>query len=124
MANADLEEVDPFHRFVLLSVIELQYREDIPAHSFDVTGVCEDMLDQFDTLAEILPGGITRQRAITALTDLEEVGLLDKQKKESPTGKGRPAYTLDIDEEAVLDALADDERFAAAVEHVRHTRRQ
>jgi hypothetical protein len=122
MANADLSEQDPLHRFVLLSIIELRHREDVPAHSFDVTRVCEDMLDEFVELADMIPGGITRQRAISALTDLEEAGLLGKQKKESPTGKGRPAYSLDIDEEAVLADLGDDERFVDAVEHVRETR--
>jgi hypothetical protein len=122
MANADLEAVDPLHRFVLLSVIELRHREDVPAHSFDVTRVCEDMLDEFDELSGVLPGGITRQRTITALTELEEAELLDKQKTESPTGKGRPAYALDIDEDGVLAALEDDDPFADAVAHVRETR--
>jgi DNA-binding HxlR family transcriptional regulator len=123
MSNADLAEQEPIHRFVLLSIIELQHREDVPAHSFDVTSVCEDMLDEFEELAELLPGGITRQRAISTLTDLEEAGLLGKQKKESPTGKGRPAYSLDIDEDAVLSSLSDDQHFTDAVEHVRETRR-
>lgn len=123
MANADLEAVEPLHRFVLLSVIELQHREDVPAHSFDVTRVCEDMLEEFESMGEVLPGGITRQRAITALDELEAADLLDKEKTESPTGKGRPAYALDIDEDGVLSALADDDRFADAVEHVRETRR-
>lgn len=122
MSQVDITEQDPIHRFVLLSIIELRHREDVPAHSFDVTRVCEDMLDEFEELSELLPGGITRQRAISTLTDLEESGLLGKQKKESPTGKGRPAYSLDIDEDAVLSSLADDERFADAVEHVRETR--
>jgi len=122
MANADIEAVDPLHQFVLLSVIELRHREDVPAHSFDVTRVCEDMLEEFEELSAVLPGGITRQRTITALTELEEAALLDKQKTESPTGKGRPAYALDIDEDGVLSTLEDDEQFADAVEHVRQTR--
>lgn len=122
MTETEIADVEPLHRFVLLSIIELRHREDVPAHSFDVTRVCEDMLDEFDELADMLPGGITRQRAISALNELEEAGLLGKQKKESPTGKGRPAYSLDIDEDAILTGLDDDERFADAVDHVRETR--
>jgi DNA-binding HxlR family transcriptional regulator len=122
MTVPELDEVEPLQRFVLLAVIELRHREDVPAHSFDVTRVCEDLLDEFDELSAVLPGGITRQRAITALNSLEEAGLLGKKKTESPTGKGRPAYALDIDEEGVLETLADDDRFADAVAHVRETR--
>ncbi|WP_136715162.1 hypothetical protein [Halorientalis salina] len=119
MTSADLDAVDPFHRFVLLAVIDLRNRSDTPVHSFDVTGVCEDLIDEFEGLAEMIPGGVTRQRVIEALTTLEEADLLGKERTESPTGKGRPAYSLAIDEPAILDQLADDERFAPAVERVR-----
>ncbi|RXK46722.1 hypothetical protein [Halorientalis pallida] len=122
MPGADIEGVDPFHRFVLLSVIDLRARDDVPVHSFDVTGVCEDLLDEFDELDEMVPGGVTRQRVINALSELESADLLGEKRKESPTGKGRPAYALDIAEENVLDALADDDRFAPAVERIRDRR--
>ena len=119
MSSADIAAVDPFHRFVLLAIIDLRNRSDTPVHSFDVTGVCEDLVDEFEALQDLVPGGVTRQRVIEALTTLEEADLLGKERKESPTGKGRPAYSLAIDEEAILDQLADDERFAPAVEHIR-----
>jgi hypothetical protein len=114
--------VDPFQRFVLLSVIDLRARDDMPVHSFDVTGVCEDLLDEFDELDGMVPGGVTRQRVINALSELESADLLGEEQKESPTGKGRPAYALDIAEEAVLDHLADDDRFGPAVERIRDRR--
>ena len=122
MTSTDLDAVDPLHRFVLLSVIQLRHREDMPVHSFDVTQVCEDLLEEFDELERMLAGGITRQRVISALGDLEDADLLGKETKTSATGKGRPAYSLAIDEEAVLAGLSDDERFAAAVERVHETR--
>lgn len=122
MANADIDAVDPFHRFVLLSVIDLRARDDVPVHSFDVTTVCEDLLEEFDGLDELAPGGVTRQRVINALTQLESADLLGEERKESPTGKGRPAYSLDIAEEEILDELADDDRFADAVDRVRERR--
>lgn len=119
MVSADLDAVDPFHRFVLLAIIELRNREDMPVHSFDVTGVCDELLDEFESLDAMIPGGVTRQRVIKALTTLEEADLLGKERKTSPTGKGRPAYSLAIDEPAVLDQLAEDDRFEPAIERIR-----
>jgi hypothetical protein len=122
MPDADIGDVDPFQRFVLLSVIDLRARDDVPVHSFDVTGVCEDLLDEFEGLDEMVPGGVTRQRVINALSELESADLLGEKRKESPTGKGRPAYALDIAEADVLAALAEDDRFADAVEGIRERR--
>ena len=119
MTSADLDAVDPFHRFVLLAIIDLRNREDTPVHSFDVTGVCEELIDEFEALETMIPGGVTRQRVIKALTTLEEEELLGKERKESPTGKGRPAYSLAIDEPAILDRLAEDDRFEPAVVQIR-----
>ncbi|WP_335998636.1 hypothetical protein [Halorientalis halophila] len=122
MATGDLDGVEPFHRFVLLSVIDLRARDDVPVHSFDVTGVCEDLLSEYEDLDGMVPGGVTRQRVINALTELEDAGLLGEQRKESPTGKGRPAYSLDIAEDEVLERLEGDDRFEPAVQAVRERR--
>lgn len=122
MSVSDLTNVDRFHRFVLLAVIDLRARDDVPVHSFDVTGVCEDLLEEFDALEELFPSGVARNRVISALGDLEDEGHLGKETKQSATGKGRPAYTLAIDESEILDQLAGDDHFAPAVEHVREKR--
>lgn len=122
MTEKNLDSLDAFHKFVLIAVIDLRSREDTPVHSFDVSGVCEDLLEEFERLDEMLPGGVTRQRVISALGDLEDANHLAKETTESATGKGRPAYALSVDEEGILDALADDDRFAAAVDHVRERR--
>ena len=122
MTEKNLDSLDAFHKFVLIAVIDLRSREDTPVHSFDVSGVCEDLLEEFERLDEMLPGGVTRQRVISALGALEDANHLAKETTESATGKGRPAYALSVDEEGILDALADDDRFAAAVDHVRERR--
>ncbi|MFB6141939.1 MAG: hypothetical protein ABEJ30_01200 [Halorientalis sp.] len=119
MTGQDIEALSPFQRVVLLAVVELRAREDAPVHSFDVTGVCEDLRAEFEALDEVLQGGVTRQRVISALGDLEEAGHLGTETKESPTGKGRPAYSITVDERDVVEALADDDRFATAAERVR-----
>lgn len=122
MTGQELDSMDDFHRFVLLAVIDLRARADTPVHSFDVSGVCTDLLDESDALAELFPGGVTRQRVISALGDLEDAGHLGQDTTKSATGKGRPAYSLDVDETGVLTTLADDDRFAPAVERVRERR--
>lgn len=122
MASEDLESVDPFHRLVLLAVVELRRRDDTPLHSFDVSGVCGDLCEEHDELEAVAPGGVTRQRVIQALSELEDEGHLEKTTKRSPTGKGRPAYSLDVDEAAVMDALAADDRFEPVVRQFRERR--
>lgn len=117
MSHDDLQETDPFQRFVLLSILELRSREESPVHSYDVTTVCTELLEEHD-LEEFLAGGVTRQRVISSLKSLEDAGVLDADTKRSPTGKGRPAYTLSVEETTVLEYLEDDEQFGAAVELV------
>lgn len=119
MAETDLVDVDRFHRFVLLAVADLTVRDDPPVHSFDVTALCEELLDEFAQLDELFSGGVTRNRVITALNELEADDLLETGRTRSATGKGRPAYSLAVDVEHVLDRLEPNEAFTPAVEHVR-----
>lgn len=118
----DLEATDTFHQFVLLAVIDHRARDDVPVHSFDVTGVCEDLLEESDSLRDLFPGGVTRQRVIEGLNELADEGHLGSERTESATGKGRPAYSLAVDEAGVLDHLGDHDDFATAVELVRERR--
>ena len=107
---------------MLLAIIDLRARDDVPVHSFDVTGVCEDLLAESERLRELFPGGVTRQRVIEALNDLEDEGHLGSERTQSATGKGRPAYSLSVDETTVLDHLEDHDDFETAVEQVRDHR--
>ena len=98
----ELDAAGSFEQFVLLSVVELAEEGATPVHSYEVTGRAKDRLDSVDRDPF---GGIERQEVITALGSLAEAGLLSKAETTSPGGKGRPAYTLAVDGDAVLGEL-------------------
>lgn len=95
----------PFEQFVLLAVVELAAHDETPAHSFEVTKRAKEHLDDVDRDPF---GGVERQEVITALGALADDGLLSKERTESATGKGRPAYDLAVDPDVVIDALDDE----------------
>lgn len=92
----------PFEQFVLLAVTECALDGETPVHSYEVTRRCRAHLEDVDRDPF---GGVERQEVIAALGDLAEGGLLSKERTESATGKGRPAYALALDTGTVLDAL-------------------
>lgn len=100
-----LQPVRSFERYVLLTVAELAGEGETPAHSYDVT---ERAKARMDALERPPFGGIERQEVITALASLAGEGLLGKAETESAVGKGRPAYVLGVDADAVVSALTDD----------------
>jgi len=101
--DATLDSIQSFEQFVLLSVVELSAAGATPAHSYEVTETAKARLDDIDRDPF---GGVERQEVITALGALAEAGLLAKAETESATGKGRPAYELAADSEAVLASLS------------------
>ena len=114
-----LDSTTPLQRFVLLAVADLDAREGTGARSFDVREFCEAHLEDLDG-NPFGGGGVTRQGIIRALSNLEATGLLrENVGDQSPVGKGRPIYSLAEDADAVLGALADDDRFGPLVESVR-----
>lgn len=118
MTHENLQRTEAFHRFVLLSIVELRSREETPVHSFDIAKVCDELLDDVDELQEFVAGGITRQRVIAALKALEEFDVLETEKKRSSVGKGRPAYSLAVEESTVLDLLRDDDQLGQVVDTI------
>jgi len=104
--NEALGSVQSFEQFVLLSVVELSADGATPAHSYDVTETAKARMDDLDRPPF---GGIERQEVITALGNLAEAELLAKAETEDAVGKGRPAYELAVDADAVVASLVDDE---------------
>lgn len=104
-----IERTTPFQRYVLLGVTALDLREETPVHDYHVREFC---LSHVDDLADENPfeGGLSRESVIRALSKLEEMDLLTTTiEDESPVGKGRPAYLLAVDAEAVRESLAEDD---------------
>ncbi|MEF8785089.1 MAG: hypothetical protein V5A45_04085 [Haloarculaceae archaeon] len=104
-------------RVVLLTVTQLSQNGETPAHTGQVIRANADGLDAVDadTLGKISEAEVSR-----ALNRLEDEKLVEmaNQREKSPVGKGRPAYTLAVDIETVLDELADDETVAPLVKQV------
>lgn len=104
-------------RVVLLTITHLTQNDETPAHTGQVIRANADHLDavEADTLGRVSEAEVSR-----ALNRLEDKGLVEmaSQREKSPVGKGRPAYTLAVDIETVLDDLADDDAVGPLVEQV------
>jgi len=104
--DATSDSIQPFEQFVLLSVVELSAASETPAHSYEVTETAKARIDDIDRDPF---GGIERQEVITALGSLAEEGVLAKAETKSAVGKGRPAYELDVEADALVADLAGDD---------------
>lgn len=104
-------------RVVLLCMADLELSDSTPAHTGEVireTKACIDTVDA-DTLGKLSEAEVNR-----TLNRLEADGLveMDRPDDTSPTGKGRPAYSLDVDPEDVVSTLSEDEDVARLAERV------
>ncbi|ELY42763.1 hypothetical protein [Natronorubrum tibetense] len=100
------------NQVVLLGVVELDRDDETPVQTHELRHVCKTQLEHVDT--EVV-GTITEADVMRSLYRLEDEGFVEEVDIDgtSPTGKGRPAYTLALgpDEvrEGVDDALLEDE---------------
>jgi len=116
---ADLESTTLAQRLALLSLVDLGRGDGTPANALEIRDCCGDHVDEVAT--EVL-GTPTEVDVARALNELATTGVLSETKRDpSATGKGRPVYELAVEEDAVLDALAADDRVEAVVERVRES---
>lgn len=102
-------------RITLLSLVRVAAEGG--SDSITVKNASEEVLERVD--AEVI-GSLSEQQVIRALRELAAEPFIEEHRSDrSPTGKGRPTYVLDAGPGTVLDALAEDDRLAAAVEAVR-----
>ena len=113
-----IESTSLSQRVVLLGLVELSERGTTPVHSGDVKRACQRRLEEVE--GDVV-GELSEPDAIRALNELAGAGILSEAEVEdrSPVGKGRPTYALAADPEAVLDALAEDDRLTPLVEEIR-----
>jgi hypothetical protein len=115
---SDIDATTLTHRVVLLGVAELGGHDDTPAHAGDVVSTCVDRVDEVggDVLGRLSEADVAR-----ALNELEDAGLVDRADvgDTSAVGKGRPAYVLPMDADALCETLGDDDRLETLVDHVR-----
>jgi DNA-binding HxlR family transcriptional regulator len=105
-------------RIVLLCLADLDAAESTPVHTGDVIRASRDLLaavdaDLMDSLSE---GAVSR-----ALNRLEADGLVEMSTSTtSPTGKGRPQYTLAVEAGDVVDPLETDDAVGQIAAHLQH----
>ncbi len=102
-------------KIVLHAIVELQRRGDDRIDSLAIRDECRGRLPSIE---EHVVGDLGEAEVMTALGKLTRRGLVTERPAEarSPVGKGRPGYTLEADEDAVFQALIDDERLVGLVE--------
>lgn len=116
-ADAIIDETTLVERVVLLGVTWLEVREETPARLDEARSVCNDQLRE-------VTGRLSEADVATALNTLSAAEFVEEvtRESESPVGKGRPAYSLTIDIEETLEALATDEQLAEPVDELRRQR--
>ena len=92
---------------VLLGVVELHRDDETPVQTHEVRRACRSRLEHVRT---DVVGTITEADVMRSLYRLEDDGLVEEVDVEgaSPTGKGRPAYTLEVDPETITRIVDDD----------------
>lgn len=100
------EKISLTNQVVLLGVTEMHRTGDTPVQTHELRRVCESQLENVDT--EVV-GTINEADIMRSLYRLEDEGFVEEidVDRTSPTGKGRPAYALAIDEEDVYEGVDD-----------------
>jgi len=101
------ESITLTNQAVLLTVAELARQDETPVQTHDLRKHCQEQLADADT--EVV-GTISEADIIRSLYQLEDEDLVAEVNppETSPTGKGRPAYTLAVPETAVYEGVADE----------------
>jgi Cdc6-like AAA superfamily ATPase len=104
-------------RVVLLSMTHLSLTDETPVHTGQVIRATSEHLDAIDadTIGKLAEAEVNR-----ALNRLEADGFVEMANvgDASPVGKGRPAYRLDTEVDAILETLDDDDNVAPLAEKI------
>ena len=116
--DSDLDSTTLAQRLVLLGVARRTLCQDESPHSAAVRKTCARLLDDVsgDVVGNLSEADVTRR--LNELAGERLVKQVDVE-NQSPVGKGRPRYDLNVAPDALLDGLETDERVAPAVERVR-----
>ncbi|AGB32893.1 hypothetical protein C488_09589 [Natrinema pellirubrum DSM 15624] len=108
MSNASrFDSISLTNQAVLLGLADLASEGETPVQTHDVRRHCKQRLSDVDT--EVV-GTISEADVIRSLYRLEEEELVEEvpPAETSPTGKGRPAYALAVESDAVYDGVVDE----------------
>lgn len=101
------ESISLTNQVVLLGVAKLHREDETPVQTHEVRRTCTNQLEAVET--EIV-GTITEADVMRSLYRLEDEGFVEEIQTgdSSPIGKGRPAYSLDVDLDWLYESVDDD----------------
>lgn len=114
----ELESTTLTQQLVLLGVARRTVCDNETPHSAEVRKTCLAFLD--DVEGDVV-GKISEADVMRRLSELEAEELLEQVDvaDQSPVGKGRPKYDLNVAAATVLNRFEDDDRVAPVVEQIR-----
>lgn len=106
-------------RIVLLCLADLEHTASTPVHTGEVIRESRDLLE---TVERDLMDSLSEAAVNRALNRLEADGLVEMStpSSTSPTGKGRPKYTLSVEPVDVIEPLTRDDEVEPIAEHVQN----
>ncbi len=107
--ESPFESITLTNQAVLLTVAELARRDETPVQTHHIRKHCRERLADVDTK---IVGTISEADVIRSLYRLEDEDFVDEAhpSETSPTGKGRPAYTLAVSETVVYNGVDEELR--------------
>ncbi len=113
-SDEDLSDLPLSQRVALLTLAHCIETDGGPVHTGQVIQACDVRLDSLDADAF---GRLGEAEITRALNRLEAEGHVEMEvTDQSPTGKGRPTYSLAMDTETVVSAFRPDQQLGALVE--------
>lgn len=111
--DSTLDSLSLTEQVVLLGLVAVHRADETPAQTHELRRHCNRFVDGVE--ADVV-GKLTEADVMRSLYRLEDDGFIEEVDvgERSPTGKGRPAYELDVPEEAVSDGV--DDRLTEALE--------
>jgi hypothetical protein len=109
----DLSSFSFTQRAVLLSLVDGERAGQTPVSAFEIRSRCTELLDLVDVESLSTPAEQDIMRALNGLS--ADPAVREHKNHESPTGKGRPRYSLAVDDETILELLTQDDRFEGAI---------
>lgn len=92
---------------VLLGLAELHREDETPVRTPEVRRICKTRCPTGETTVVGTIGEADVMRSLYRLEDDDLVDEIDAGRS-SPTGKGRPAYTLAVDPETVSEGVGEE----------------
>lgn len=105
--ESQFDKISLTEQVILLAVAAQHRDEETPVQTHDLRHICQSQLEGVDT--EVV-GTITEADVMRSLYSLEDSGFVKEVEtnQTSPTGKGRPAYTLALALDDVYEGVNDD----------------